>query len=108
MAKKVTKPVIKTTEEYPEIKKQDVLKLAVEQGYSGIDSLHELRGWLSTKYSLHGEIFYSMFHKKFSINNYFINSSEGKKVDWDWKSVNYSSHTEALIIMLYNMLLITK
>lgn len=108
MAKKVTKPVVKTVEDYPPITSEDIIKIAKEQGYLGIDSLYEIRGWISTKFFLHGEIFYSMFHKKFSINNYFINSVEGKKVDWDWKSVNYNSHVDALIVMLYNMLLIIK
>jgi len=107
MAKKITKPVIKT-EEFPLLNKEDILKLAKEQGYKGLDSIYEVQAWVRVKYSLHAELFYSMFHKKFSINNYFIDLSNGKKVDWDYKSTMYDSYDDALIIALYNLLIAVK
>lgn len=108
MAKKITKPVVKTQEPLAKIEKEDVLSLAKELGYTDIDSMYVIEGWIRIKFSLHGEIFYSMFHKKFSINNYFIDLSKGKKIEWDYKSIQYDTHIEALIVMLYNMLIILK
>jgi len=108
MAKKTIKTVVKTTEATPLLKKEDIFLLAKQQGYTGIESLYEIQGWFLTKYHLYGEIFYSMFHKKFSINNYFIDLSKGKKIEWDYKSIQYDSHIDALVDMLYNMLIISK
>lgn len=108
MAKKITKSIVKTTEPTPELKKEDVLLKARSQGYLGKDSLYELQEWIMNKHFLYGEIFYSMFHKKFSINNYFVDIAHGKKIDWDYKSVQYGTHSEAQVVMLYNMLLLTK
>lgn len=108
MAKKTTKiaPAIKTTEEV-KVTSEDVLKLALEKGYKG-DSLYDLQGWIMKKYFLHAEIFYSMFHHKFSINNFFIDLAHGKKVDWNYSSKNYESYDDALIVALYNMLILIK
>ena len=108
MAKKTIKTVVKTTEDTPLLKKEDIFILAKQQGYTGIESLYEIQGWFVTKYHLYSEIFYSMFHKKFSINNYFIDYSAGKKVEWDYKSTMYDTYNDALIVVLYNMLILTK
>jgi hypothetical protein len=107
MAKKITKAVIKT-EESPLLTKADILQIAKNQGYKGLDSIYEVQAWIRVKYTLHAELFYSMFHKKFSINNYFIDLSNGKKLDWDYKSTMYNSYDEALIIALYNLLIAIK
>jgi len=108
MAKKITKPVVKKQDPVAKIEKEHVLSLAKELGYTDINSMYVIEGWIRTKFSLHGEIFYSMFHKKFSINNYFIDLSKGKKIEWDYKSIQYDSHIDALVDMLYNMLIISK
>lgn len=107
MAKKITKPVVKLQEEI-RIEQKDVLLLAKELGYDNLDSMHLIEAWIRSKFSIHGEIFYSMFHKKFSINNYFIDLSKGKKVEWDYKAAQYDTHIEALVVMLYNMLILLK
>ena len=102
MTKKTTKIIEKKTVNI-EITKEILLELAKQKGYSG-ESLYELENWIRKKFGLHAEIFYSMFHKKFSINNYFIDLFHGKKIEWDYKSINYESYDNALIIALYNML----
>ena len=108
MAKKITKPVVRTVEDTPKLKKEDIFRIAKEQGYIGIESLYEIQGWFLKKFYLYGEIFYSMFHKKFSINNYFVDYAHGKKVEWDYKSAPHDTYEDALMVVLYNMLILTK
>lgn len=106
MAKKSTKitPVVKTIEEV-EITSKKVLELAFEKGYKGT-SLYDLEDWIRKTSFLHAEIFYSMFHHKFAINNYFIDLAHGKKIDWNYTSKNYETYDEALLVKLYNLLIL--
>lgn len=106
MAKKITKPVIKTDIEI-KVTISDILALAKECGCTK-ESIYDIQAWIRTKHGLHAELFYSMFHNKFSINNYFIDLSNGKKVEWDYKPTMYASYDEALIIALYNLLILIK
>lgn len=101
---KVTAPVV--TSEEKVVTWEEVLTMAKDKGYPGIESMYELQAWVRVKFSLHPEIFYSMFHKKFSINNYFVNVAKGSKVNWDYKPINYESYDDALLVALYNMLLL--
>ena len=107
MAKKTT---TKKVTEVPKIDdkviitKDDVFRLAKEKKYTGMESLYELQAWIRLNFGLHAEIFYSLFHKKFAINNYFINIIKGDRVSWDYKSINYDSYDDALIVALYNLL----
>ena len=103
-SQKITAPVVKKEEIL--VTWEDVLSMAKAKGYPGIESMYELQAWIRKTFGLHAEIFYSMFHKKFSINNYFVNVTKGDKVSWDYKSTNYESYDDALLIALYNMLLI--
>lgn len=105
MAKKINKPVIKTEEVL--ISLEDVKKLAKELNCPN-ESIYDIQAWIRKKFNLHAEIFYSMFHKKFSINNYFIDLSNGKKIEWNYKSTMYDSYDEALIVALYNLLILVK
>ena len=104
---KITTPVVK--EEEKVITWLNVLTMANEIGYLDNEpNLYSLQAWIRKKFNLHAEIFYSMFHKKFSINNYFINLVKGEKVNWDYKPINYELYDEALLVALYNMLLLLK
>ncbi len=99
---KLTTPIIKEPDKV--ITREDVVSLAKEKGYTGNESLYELQAWIRIKFGLHLEIFFSLFHGKFSINNYFIDIVKKKRIDWDYKAVNYESYDDALIVALYNIL----
>jgi hypothetical protein len=71
-------------------------------------SLVELQEWIRNKFGLHAEIFYSMFHKKWSVNNYFIDISKGKKVEWPYTFKMYDTHDGALVVALYHLLNLCK
>lgn len=86
-----------------EITQEMVLKLAAEKGCIE-NNLSLIHDWIRDKFGLHAEIFYSLFHKKWSINNYFVNITRGERVPWDYTSKNYESHTDALIVALYHLL----
>ena len=104
MAKKITKQI--TQEPKKEvITWEDILKLAKEKSYSGLEDIYYIQEWLRKTHGLHGEIFYSLFHKKWSINNYFINIFRGERINWDYKPINYDSYDDALLITVYNLLL---
>lgn len=40
----------------------------------------ELTEWVGDEHHMRAELFFSMFHKKWSINSYFINTKKFKKV----------------------------
>jgi len=106
MAKKSTKKV--TTVEISRkevISFDEVISIAKNNGYEGGENLFLIQEWIRNKYNLHGEIFYSLFHKKWSINNYFVNTLKGERVNWDYKSINYDTYNDALLILIYNLLL---
>lgn len=105
MAKKTQKltPPPKISEEVV-VTKEDIYSLAKSKGYTDNDSIYEIQAWIRKKFGIHAEIFYSMFHKKFSINNYFVDVVNGKKIEWNYTSKNYDSHDDALIFALFNIL----
>ena len=86
---------------------EEILKLAKEKGYNGPDSLYELQGWIHNKHSLHAEIFFSMYHKTWSVNNYFIDLKKLKRISWDCGRT-FVNHIDALKEALENMLELIK
>jgi hypothetical protein len=45
-----------------------------------------------------------MFHKKWSVNNYFINTKKSKKIEWDSKGEMFEDYYDALKLAIENML----
>lgn len=108
MAKKVTKttPIIKQDSELQPTK-LDILTLSKELGCT-YESLYDIQAWLRNKFNIHAEIFYSLFHKKWAINNYFVDTIKGNRITWDYKGVFYQEYDDALIVALYNILKLCK
>jgi hypothetical protein len=77
---------------------------AKEKGYSGNKSLTEIQDWLRIDKNIYCEIFFSMYHKKWSINNYFIDLKKLKKINWDYTSQKFDDFDEALILAIDEML----
>lgn len=83
---------------------EEIYKLAVEKGYTGNKTLPELEWWLREKKLLHCEIFFSMFHKKWALNNYLIDLKKFKKIELEGKAINYETYSEALLTAIEKML----
>ena len=105
MAKKLTKKEIVELPKKEIITLQDVLQLAKDKGYTGEEYLCFIQDWIRNNHGLHGEIFYSLYHKKWSINNYFVNIIKGERISWDYKSINYDTYNDTLLVLIYNLLL---
>jgi len=69
---------------------------AKEKGYKGEDYLPSILEWIRVEKNLYAEIFYSFFHKKWSINSYFIDLSKLKKVERNQKMIYYFTYLETL------------
>ena len=107
MAKKVTrkkKVVEEVVSRKSEITNEDIINLAKSKNYNGSNSIYEIQAWIRNQHNLHAELFFSMFHKKWSINNYFINTSTYKKVEWQSTSTMYDTHDDALRVSLYHLI----
>jgi hypothetical protein len=76
---------------------EDLYKLAQSKGYVGENSTVLLEWWLRDEKFLHCEIFFSMFHKTWSINNYIINLKKFKKIEIEEKLLKFESYPKALL-----------
>jgi hypothetical protein len=69
----------------------------------------QLEDWIAEQHHLRAEIFYSMFHKKWSVNNYFVDTKKGKKVypkdEIKGKFDSYDDAREAALIELFKLIL---
>ena len=107
MAKK--QPTIIKDQIIPEVTTKDIFDISKNKGYTGEDSIYLIQVWIRNIHHLHGEVFYSIFHKKWGINNFFVNIVKGDRIPWEnYKSVNYDSYDDALVILLYNLLSLIK
>ena len=77
-------------------------KLA-EKGYLGDNSLSSIEWWLRDVKHIHCEIFFSMFHKKWFINNYLIDLKKQKKIELNLKEVKFESYPDALEFAIEQM-----
>lgn len=85
--------------------KNNIIEKFTEKGYLGDFSLKSVEWWLRDEKHIHCEIFFSMFHKKWSINNYFIDLRKFKKIDHELKEIKFESYNEALEYAVEQMLL---
>lgn len=84
---------------------KELFDKAKSKGYGGSDdTLSELEDWLRIHHNLCTELFFSFFHKKWSINSYFIDIKKIKKVDRNVKMEYYFTRDEALKQALDEML----
>lgn len=83
---------------------ESVYTIAKDKGYSGENNLYLIREWLAITKHIHVELFFSMFHKKWSINNYFIDLKKLKKIERNAKSLQYENYNDALEVSLREML----
>lgn len=81
-----------------------IFEKAKEKGYYGEENLVLIEDWLRNSKNIHGELFFSMFHKKWSINNYFIDLKKLKKIERNSKNEMYESYKEALTASIGEML----
>lgn len=69
----------------------------------------ELEDWIESQHNLRAELFFSMFHKQWYINNYFVNTKKGKKVypkrEIKEKFPSYALAREAALIELFKLVL---
>lgn len=83
---------------------EKIFNIAKDMGYSGEDNPCLIEDWLRTSKNIHAELFFSMFHKKWSINNYFIDLKKLKKIDRNAKSIMYETYGEAQEVSIREML----
>lgn len=105
MAKK--QKVLKVAEDYKvkdKIDPSELIVVAKSKGYNNLDSLVLLQDWLRTKHYLYTEIFFSMFHKKWSLNNYILDLKAAKKVERPTKVIFYDDYNDALCQAIDEML----
>ena len=74
-----------------------------EKGYLGDNSLSSIEWWLRDVKHIHCEIFFSMFHKKWFINNYLIDLKKQKKIELNLKEVKFESYPDALEFAIEQM-----
>lgn len=85
--------------------KDSVKETLTNKGYLGDFSLPSVEWWLRIQKHLHCEIFFSMFHKKWSVNNYIINLKKLKKIEIDGKIPQYEDYSDALEFAIEQMTL---
>lgn len=84
---------------------KELLELAKLKGYDGEDKTSDIQEWLRTKKGLHPEIFFSTYHEKWQINNFFIDVRKNKKIDRkNNKVILYASYEEAREAILKELL----
>ena len=88
---------------------EKIYNIAKEKGYSGEESLEHLQSWIRKNYHLHPEIYFSKFHKVWSVNNFFINIKKGKSIAWkEFKENKSDTYEESLELALRELLKIIK
>jgi hypothetical protein len=93
---KVLKEEIKVKEN---INPDELFEIAKSKGYDALGRLGSvslIQDWLRTKHYLYTEIFFSVFHKKWSLNNYIIDLKTLKKIERPTKVVFYDEYNDAL------------
>lgn len=85
----------------------EILTLAKEKGFTG-GSIYDLYAWIIKTKSVYAPIYYSLFHKSWQINNYFVNLKNSKNIPWEYKDIKYSTYEEALMSVLNPLLNIIK
>jgi hypothetical protein len=79
-----------------------------EKGYSGPESLYEVRAWIRKKYNLHLELFFSIYHKTWSVNNYIIDLKKGKRAPYTYTCKSFDNYEDALLFSLQLILTFIK
>jgi hypothetical protein len=59
----------------------DIFNLAKLKGYEGENKIQDIQEWLRIKKYIHPEIFFSTYHSKFQINNFFVDVKKNKKIN---------------------------
>jgi hypothetical protein len=83
---------------------KNIFERAKLKGYDGEIKLSLLEDWLRENKYIHCEIFFSLFHKKWSLNNYFINTKKLKRIEWDWRDFHFETYPEAQEFAIDKML----
>ena len=60
---------------------EELLTLARTKGYDGESKISDLQEWLRISKGIHPEIFFSTYHEKWQINNFFVDIRKNKKID---------------------------
>ena len=88
---------------------ENLYQIAKEKGYSREEQLEILQSWIRTTHFLHPEIYFSKFHKKWFINNFFINIKKGKSIPFkNYNNESYDTYEEALKNALLELLTLIK
>ena len=82
----------------------EIYELARTKGYTEANSIVILEWWLRDVKNVHWEIFFSMFHKKWSVNNYFIDLKKEKKVEYNEKIPQFDTYPLALKFAVEEMI----
>lgn len=67
-------------------------------------TLDQMAERLHYDHGLRAELFYSMYHKKWQVNNYFVNFRKGKKVEPKGNiSARFADYYDALELAIFEM-----
>lgn len=78
---------------------EELLKKTKELGCNET-SLVAIREWLRVNKGVYLELFYSMFHKTWSVNNYVIDLKKGKKASNVFAVKSFDNYADALLYSL--------
>lgn len=68
-------------------------------------TLAEMADRIHKEHGLRAELFYSMYHKKWQVNNYFVNFKKGKKVEPKGNvSARFDDYFDALELAIFELL----
>lgn len=60
---------------------EELFKLSRVKGYEGELKIPDIQEWLRKEKGIHPEIFFSTYHEKWQINNFFVDVKKNKKID---------------------------
>lgn len=87
---------------------KELINLARAKGYEGESKITDLQEWIRISKGIHPEIFFSTYHEKWQINNFFVDVKKNKKIDRKGIKVSfypsYEEAREAAILEILNLI----
>lgn len=65
-------------------------------GYKGVNNPLAIHPWLIIEKNILAEVYFNRFHKKWCMNNRWIDTKTGKLNDWDHTNKPFNSYREAI------------
>lgn len=83
---------------------KEIIKLLKEKELPEFTSIIELHDYILKNHNIYIEVFYSIFKKLWTVNNYFVNTKNSKRVNWEYEEKYFVTRDEALEFGIKNYL----